>query len=365
MNSYILTRKWFDYAGENANKVKAQHTSLYMFAIEHCNRLGWIKQFGFPSSYSMEYSGISTYKTYIKTLNELIEYGFIEMISKSKNQYSANIIALVGLEKEESRNTLSALDRAIMNSNSITDFALVKNTEALTEATTEAVTKAVTRALTKAVPKLHLEQNPEQDISRSSVNKPTKPTKPTDQLNNKGVIKEILVEFLKSAPQEKKEFLFNEILEQEEFRIFLEKKRIKLSIIETSKKEKEKSSAKKEKDLSEISKHHFLQIHSGYIWEATDDYHLGQLLKKIQISLARDKLDLKPDQAFKDFLENLPNFWRKRKFSLQNLNQNYNEILNEIRQKSNGQREKSTQEERKFGRHTTEKLADFAKNFGK
>ena len=134
---------------------------------------------------------------------------------------------------------------------------------------------------------------------------------------------------------------------------------------EFSEQEKEKNSAKKEKEIFEFSKRHFHEKHESYIWESIDDFHLNELLKKIVITLARDKLPLSPSQAFADYLHNLPSFWKNRRFSIQNLNQNYNEILNEIRQKPYEQSGKPKQAESKFGRHTTEELANFAKNFGK
>ena len=39
--------------------------------------------------------GIRNYKTFAKTFRDLIDWGFITLIEKSKNQYSTNIIALV------------------------------------------------------------------------------------------------------------------------------------------------------------------------------------------------------------------------------------------------------------------------------
>jgi len=53
--------------------------------------------------------GISSYNTYIRTLNDLVEWGFIEMIERSKNQYSSNIIALSNFDKALDK----ALDKAI------------------------------------------------------------------------------------------------------------------------------------------------------------------------------------------------------------------------------------------------------------
>lgn len=39
--------------------------------------------------------GIKNYKTYSKTFEDLIEWGFIRLLQRSKNQYSSNIIAIV------------------------------------------------------------------------------------------------------------------------------------------------------------------------------------------------------------------------------------------------------------------------------
>jgi hypothetical protein len=94
MDIYSLSRAWFDWSFDNPEKVSPTHTAVLFFAIEHCNRLGWKKKFGFPSEMAKEALGIKSYNTYINTLNDLIEWGFIEMIEKSKNQYSANIISL-------------------------------------------------------------------------------------------------------------------------------------------------------------------------------------------------------------------------------------------------------------------------------
>jgi hypothetical protein len=44
---------------------------------------------------AMEAIGIKNYKTYSKAFTDLVEWGFISVIQKSNNQYSANIIALV------------------------------------------------------------------------------------------------------------------------------------------------------------------------------------------------------------------------------------------------------------------------------
>lgn len=109
LNSYDLSRKWFNYSFDNPEKVKPIHSAIYFFAIEHCNRLGWKTKFGFPSQMVMEAVGVKNWRTYSKALNELVEFGFIEMIETSKNQYSSNIIAIVKNTKAPTK----ALDKAL------------------------------------------------------------------------------------------------------------------------------------------------------------------------------------------------------------------------------------------------------------
>lgn len=108
-NGYELSRKWFDFCFENPEIVKPIHSAIYFFAIEHCNRLGWKSKFGFPSQMVMEAIGVKNWRTYSSALNDLIEFGFIEMIEISKNQYSSNIIAIVKNTKAQSK----ALDKAL------------------------------------------------------------------------------------------------------------------------------------------------------------------------------------------------------------------------------------------------------------
>jgi hypothetical protein len=109
LNGYELSRKWFDFCFENPEKIKPNHTALYFFAIEHCNRLGWKPKFGFPTEMAKDAIGIKNYRTYINTLNDLIDWGFITMVEKSRNQWSANIIALV----KNTKTTTKALDKAM------------------------------------------------------------------------------------------------------------------------------------------------------------------------------------------------------------------------------------------------------------
>jgi len=111
MNSYELSRNYFDWCFENPEKISPNHTAIYFFAIEHCNRLGWKKKFGFPSQITMDALGIKKHQTYIKYFNDLCEWGFFELVEKSKNQYSSNIISLIEAMPKNGK----ALDKAIIN----------------------------------------------------------------------------------------------------------------------------------------------------------------------------------------------------------------------------------------------------------
>lgn len=109
MNGYELSRAFWNWSFDNPEKIKPNHSAIYFFAIEHCNRLGWKEKFGFPSQMVMEALGIKNWRTYSKALNDLVEFGFIDMLETSKNQYSSNIIAIVKNTKAPTK----ALDKAL------------------------------------------------------------------------------------------------------------------------------------------------------------------------------------------------------------------------------------------------------------
>ncbi len=94
LNGYELSRMFFDWCFENPELVNPNHIAIYFFAVEHCNRLGWKTKFGFPTQMAMDAIGIKKNQTYIKYFNDLCEWGFFELVQKSKNQWSANIISI-------------------------------------------------------------------------------------------------------------------------------------------------------------------------------------------------------------------------------------------------------------------------------
>lgn len=111
MDSYTLSRNFFNWSFENPEKISPNHSAIYFFAIEHCNRLGWRNKFGFPTQMVMDAIGIKKHQTYIRYFNDLVDWGFFKLIQKSQNQYSSNIISLISDLPKNGK----ALDKAIIN----------------------------------------------------------------------------------------------------------------------------------------------------------------------------------------------------------------------------------------------------------
>jgi hypothetical protein len=110
MDGYTLTRNWFNFCFENS-KCKPIHTAIYLWAVELNNRMGWKKEFGFPTQSNIEGLKIGNKRTYLSALDDLIEWGFIKVITESKNQFQATIITLFHVKKATAR--VSALDTAL------------------------------------------------------------------------------------------------------------------------------------------------------------------------------------------------------------------------------------------------------------
>ena len=110
MDYFKITRDFWDFAFENPEKIKPNHCALFLFIVEHCNRLGWKEKFGLPTTMTKDAIGIRSYNTYIQTLNDLVGFGLIILIERSKNQYSSNIVAISNNDKALNK----ALDKAFI-----------------------------------------------------------------------------------------------------------------------------------------------------------------------------------------------------------------------------------------------------------
>ncbi len=99
VNTYAISREWFDWSFEHPDIVKPPHSAIYFYAIDQNNRFGWKEKFGLPTLQAMEATGIKSKNTYYKAFNNLIEWNFIKIITKAKNANSANIISIPAVLK--------------------------------------------------------------------------------------------------------------------------------------------------------------------------------------------------------------------------------------------------------------------------
>jgi len=98
-NGYYYQKIWFDFAFENPDLISPGHTAMYLWFVELNNRMGWSEKFASPASQTMAAIGLKSYNTYKKIFTELVELEFISLITESKNQYTACIIALSKFDK--------------------------------------------------------------------------------------------------------------------------------------------------------------------------------------------------------------------------------------------------------------------------
>lgn len=124
MNGYNLIRNWYAFKFDNPSKCKAIHSDMYCYLVDLWNRLGQKNEFGLPTQMTMEVLGIGSYNTYKKSLDSLIEFGFVTIVSDSINQHQSKIVALSKFDKA----TDKALDKATIKA---TDKALDKATDTI------------------------------------------------------------------------------------------------------------------------------------------------------------------------------------------------------------------------------------------
>lgn len=130
-SGYKLIDTWFRFCQESS-VVRPVHTALYIYCITLCNKLRWKDIFGLPTDFAMDCLGISSYKTYIKALNDLVDFGFITMHERSKNQYTSNQIALVFFTEaspKQSRSTYQSKVSIVKQLQTYKNVSKVLNTE--------------------------------------------------------------------------------------------------------------------------------------------------------------------------------------------------------------------------------------------
>jgi hypothetical protein len=188
MDYFKLTRNFWDFAFENPEKIKPNHCALYLFIVEHCNRLGWKRKFGLPTTMAKDAIGIRSYNTYINTLNDLVAFELIEMIEVSKNQYSSNIVAISNFDK--------ALDKAL-------DKASIKHVTKQSESNIQSID-----SIDKHITNIQIYKEQSFDIFWNTYDKKTDSKKCKDKflkLSEENIIKilEVVSDYVKSTPDKK------------------------------------------------------------------------------------------------------------------------------------------------------------------
>lgn len=95
MDIFKLISSFIEFCEKNPEKVNNTASALYLYILNLNNKLGWPDKFGLPRDFAMTILGTSSHKTYTKAVQNLIDWGFLKVISKSKNQYQSNVFAMV------------------------------------------------------------------------------------------------------------------------------------------------------------------------------------------------------------------------------------------------------------------------------
>ena len=106
ITGFSLTREWFEWAFDNHTKINPSHSAVYFFHVYLWNSLGGKKEFDSPNGQAMEGCGIRCIKSYTKTFNELVEFGFIRLVQAGSNKYKAKVVSLIK-SKNKNEGTLA------------------------------------------------------------------------------------------------------------------------------------------------------------------------------------------------------------------------------------------------------------------
>lgn len=93
MNSYTLSKQWFDWYSDTDKPVTSSHTAMFFYVVHVWNRSGQKENFGLPSDYAISELKMSN-KTYYKLIKDLIDWGVIILVAESKNRASSRVIRM-------------------------------------------------------------------------------------------------------------------------------------------------------------------------------------------------------------------------------------------------------------------------------
>lgn len=94
LNGYDLSKNWFLFVKQNPDLINVHHSAMYFYLIELCNSLNWQIKIALPREQTKIMIAIKSNRTYTNTFEDLVEWGFIKIVQRSKNQHQANVISL-------------------------------------------------------------------------------------------------------------------------------------------------------------------------------------------------------------------------------------------------------------------------------
>ncbi len=129
---FNLIKQMYDFAESYPEKIRSYHWALYITTVEKCNRLGWKEKFGLPTDQMMELTGITHRKTYYRARQDLMDWGFIKIVTLAKNHNSATIISIIEKTPVNTKQSLSLiLDDSKLKSRDLQVQSLWENSSEL------------------------------------------------------------------------------------------------------------------------------------------------------------------------------------------------------------------------------------------
>jgi len=89
-----LTAAWFKWVAEHPAHARHIHFALYYFLVFYNAQIKWPPKFVFSLEEAKHHLGDAATSTYAGALNDLIEWGFVNLIQRGANQYRPTVISL-------------------------------------------------------------------------------------------------------------------------------------------------------------------------------------------------------------------------------------------------------------------------------
>lgn len=92
-----LVKSYWDFAWKNPTDVSTIHAGILFFAISKNSEYNWKREFQLATNEAIGHLNIRSIGSYIKCLNDLDEYGFVDIIEKGGNQHRPYTLSLYTL----------------------------------------------------------------------------------------------------------------------------------------------------------------------------------------------------------------------------------------------------------------------------